>query len=213
MFLGVVPERCITQVLRTIDFTQWQDIYVCCSGTFRFERAILSTAPQARLYSNDVSVFTVPIGRYLTDDDIAKFDDIKIDGLSAGSLGYEQVSLIFLPEDLEIFENALKAIEGKKTRFRAHAARIDEFDRFFEAVVKTKQNLNVHNSAMAITVMAELALERLGEMEASNGKDKSTEKDRDEKAKGGKRKGAKPGGNGRSKSGANGPERQAGLSR
>jgi hypothetical protein len=64
MFLGVVPDGCITQIIRTVDFRLWPDIHVCCSGTFRFERAILEVHPNARLISNDVSVFSVPLGRY-----------------------------------------------------------------------------------------------------------------------------------------------------
>jgi len=59
-------------------------------------------------------------------------------------------------------------VKGKKTRFHGHVTHIDSFDRFFEAAIKTKRDLNVHNSAMAIAVMAELALERLAQIEAEN---------------------------------------------
>lgn len=65
MFLGVVPDTLIEQITRSIDFRTWKEVFVCCSGTFRMERGVLTQHPDARVTSNDVSIFTVPIGRYL----------------------------------------------------------------------------------------------------------------------------------------------------
>ena len=65
MFLGVVPDALIEQITHSIDFATWRSVHVCCSGTFRMERGVLAQHSDARIFSNDVSVFTVPIGRYL----------------------------------------------------------------------------------------------------------------------------------------------------
>jgi len=65
MFFGAVPDKLIEQILKVIDFGQWEETFVCCSGTFRIERGILQRHPDAKIFSNDVSIFSVPLGRYL----------------------------------------------------------------------------------------------------------------------------------------------------
>lgn len=49
-----------------------------------------------------------------------------------------------------------------------YAARFKDFDAVFEAIVRTKLKLDIHNSALALLVMAELAIERLDEMESTH---------------------------------------------
>jgi ParB-like nuclease domain len=117
----------------------------------------------------------------LTDDDVTKFQDLKIDGLGAAGLKYEELVLTFLHEDLVAVDGALKKLEthGKKVTkdgaskdadgepiAHVRAAHFDDFERFFNAVVRTKMKLNVHNSALAIVMMTELAMERLDQIEA-----------------------------------------------
>lgn len=63
MFLGSVPTKCIEQLLRVIPFGEWNDIYVCCSGSFRIEQALRSRYPDIGIYSNDVSLYSTAIGR------------------------------------------------------------------------------------------------------------------------------------------------------
>jgi hypothetical protein len=101
----------------------------------------------------------------LTEDDIGDFKNIKIEGIGAVAARYEEMVLLFLPEDREIVEAAFKALGKSSKPPRVHVAALESFDAFFEAVVKTKERCNVNNSALAIATMAELALERLAQIE------------------------------------------------
>lgn len=115
----------------------------------------------AELYRNlglDAKIFSG-----LTDQ-ILDFDKISIAGLSAG-VQYEEVLIAFLPDDRAAFENSLKRV--RKSRIAAaHVARYTDFDAIFDAVVAVKDKRGVVNSALALVVMAELAMERLAQMEA-----------------------------------------------
>jgi hypothetical protein len=62
MFIGAVPKEVIQQVLSTVPFDEWGDVYVGCSGSFRFDRAVKMRHPGCRVYSNDVSLLTCSIG-------------------------------------------------------------------------------------------------------------------------------------------------------
>jgi len=62
MFVGAVPKEVIGQVLATVPFDAWRDVYVGCSGNFRFDRAVKMRHPGCRVYSNDVSLLTCSIG-------------------------------------------------------------------------------------------------------------------------------------------------------
>jgi len=62
MFIGAVPKEVIGQVLSTVPFDEWGDVYVGCSGSFRFDRAVKMRHPGCRVYSNDVSLLTCSIG-------------------------------------------------------------------------------------------------------------------------------------------------------
>ena len=65
MFLGSVSQPRLDQILRTVDFKSWGSVYVCCSGSFRVDRAIKTKWPTVRLISNDVSLYSVALGRLL----------------------------------------------------------------------------------------------------------------------------------------------------
>lgn len=66
MFFGAVPTDCIQQVFKIMDIDAWSDVHVCCSGSFRLERAISSTYKDIRIHSNDVSVYSAAIGGLAT---------------------------------------------------------------------------------------------------------------------------------------------------
>jgi len=66
MFLGVVPTECIQQIFKVIDFSKEKDVHLCCSGTFRLERALTHLVPDVRIHSNDVSLFSCVIGGLAT---------------------------------------------------------------------------------------------------------------------------------------------------
>ncbi len=62
MFFGAVPTACIEQVFKIIDFSQWTRAYVCCSGSFRIERALKAKFPDLPVISNDVSLYSTAVG-------------------------------------------------------------------------------------------------------------------------------------------------------
>src|SRR5450759_5222065 len=62
MFIGAVPKEVVGQVLSTVPFDEWGDVYVGCSGSFRFDRALKMRHPGCHVYSNDVSLLTCSIG-------------------------------------------------------------------------------------------------------------------------------------------------------
>src|SRR5262245_47360279 len=65
MFLGVLPPDVLQQFLGSIRALPHDDVYVCCSGTFRMERALARSGLNVRIHSNDVSLYSCAIGRWL----------------------------------------------------------------------------------------------------------------------------------------------------
>lgn len=111
------------------------------------------------------------------DIDAKKFsglDDSILDigkGPNAGALGganikYDELLFSFLPEDRKQFEIELEAVAKRAKKLRVHLAPHAVFDEFFDAIIRTKHQLNIVNSGIALSVMARLAAERLDEMEA-----------------------------------------------
>lgn len=96
-------------------------------------------------------------------DDCFVIDEIDITSLSIGAPQYEEVSLLFLPEEKAVFLDAVKAIE--KRQAVVLASDLADFGAFFDAVSKTKQKLNIHNTAIAMRAMTRLALQRLDQIE------------------------------------------------
>lgn len=104
----------------------------------------------------------------LTDDSF-KMDEIDINSMSVGGLKYEELTLIFLPEDKIQFDELVKRIEAKSKNTKqveVMVAALSDFDALFDAVTKAKKQLNIHNNALAMKAIAELALKALNDMEA-----------------------------------------------
>jgi hypothetical protein len=95
------------------------------------------------------------------DDDFG-LKDIDLSGLSVGAPDYQEMVIAFLPEDAQAFKDLLERIETSR-RGAFLAAHYSDFAAFFDAVVAVKNRTGVHNTAVAIRAMAELALERLDE--------------------------------------------------
>ena len=66
MFIGAIPKKIAEQIVRSIDFSAWGDVYVGCSGSFRIEQAIRAQHPNVRIFSNDVSALSCAIGAAAT---------------------------------------------------------------------------------------------------------------------------------------------------
>ena len=96
------------------------------------------------------------------DDDFG-LKDIDLASLSIGAPTYQEMVIAFLPEEAEAFKALLERIEkSKKAAFLA--ASLADFGAMFDAVVAVKDATGVHNTAVAIRTMAQLAVERLEEM-------------------------------------------------
>ncbi len=106
----------------------------------------------------------------LTDDMFDKASPVDIASLAVGAPEYHEMSVQFLPAEAEQFEAALARIERKSNRAgTVHVARFEDFDVIFDAVIAVKEREDVHNSAIALRRMAELALERLETLAETDG--------------------------------------------
>jgi hypothetical protein len=107
----------------------------------------------------------------LTDDDFKDLKPIDVKGLSIGAPQYQSVELLFLPRDLPVIKEQLERV-SKSKRALTLAADYADFDSIFDAATRVKRVKDIHNSALAFRVMAELAQERLDQLEnMSNDKD------------------------------------------
>ena len=100
----------------------------------------------------------------LTDDDLKDFEPLDLSGLSTAGVQYEEVSLLFLPEDADTFTKATQHI-AKSSKASALAGSYGDFNDFFDALVAVKDIRNITNNAIALRVMAGLAVERLLQIE------------------------------------------------
>jgi hypothetical protein len=62
VFIGALPYECLEQAARVFSFDRFEEIRVCCSGSFRFEQTIAQLGSGARIIGNDVSLVTVCMG-------------------------------------------------------------------------------------------------------------------------------------------------------
>lgn len=109
----------------------------------------------------------------LTDDLLGGFD-LKMVGMGVGAITYEELRINFLPEDAEEFRKCLKRIETHAKKRDALVAHYADFDRFFETLLAIKQGLNIHNAAIALRFMADLAAEQLSTMEMGDAHQQET---------------------------------------
>lgn len=93
-------------------------------------------------------------------DDCFKLDEIDISSLSVGATRYEELTALFLPEEKPLFMDALERVK-KHPKTLHLAADYRDFDTVFNTVVKVKEHHNIHNTAVALRVMAELALRQI----------------------------------------------------
>jgi hypothetical protein len=66
MFVGAVPLPAVEQITRTVPFGDWREVFVGCSGSFRFDRAVKTVHPSVRVHSNDVSLLSCSLGALAT---------------------------------------------------------------------------------------------------------------------------------------------------
>lgn len=105
----------------------------------------------------------------LTDDAFKGLRDLKLDGFNVAGPDYQEIYLTFLPTDAVQFEAAIKRASKGKGRID-HFIRVEDFSTTFDAVVRVKEGQNILNSALAFSFLAELAMERLDQIEAEAAK-------------------------------------------
>lgn len=99
------------------------------------------------------------------DDAVLNTDKMDLKSLSAGATQYQELALTFLPEQADEF-NALADRLGKSASKVIHLGSLEDFDDFFDALIRVKATQNVHNSALALRAMARLANDHLDVLEA-----------------------------------------------
>lgn len=100
----------------------------------------------------------------LTDEVFNNLNDLSLGAFGVGAPDYQELTVSFLPDDADQFTALLERVE-KKAKASFHAAHISDFDKMFDAIVRVKERENVLNSAVAIHFVAQLALERLDQLE------------------------------------------------
>src|SRR5271166_3548301 len=66
MFVGAVPRQAVEQITRVVPFGDWREVFVGCSGSFRFDRAVKARYPATLVHSNDVSLLSCSLGALVT---------------------------------------------------------------------------------------------------------------------------------------------------
>jgi len=117
----------------------------------------------------------------LSEKDFEGFGKLKLDAIGAIAPKFEESLFLFLPEDAEIVHQALERFGKGKSRLKLYAARIEDWDRFFDTIVRTKTEMKVFNSGMALLTMCQLATERLDQIAAENAEN-AEDDDRDKAA-------------------------------
>ena len=69
MFIGSVPKPAIEQITRCVSFENWREVFVGCSGSFRFDRAVKDRYWSVKVHSNDVSLLSCGLGALATGAD------------------------------------------------------------------------------------------------------------------------------------------------
>ena len=121
----------------------------------------------------------------LDDDHFAHLTEVDIDGLSIGSIQYEELIFTFLPEDKEGVLEFMKELDevGRSSYPERHAAPYQIFHELFDTIVAVKREYNVHNSAVALSLLVELAQQKLEELKVDvDGTESGSEADKESSA-------------------------------
>ena len=87
----------------------------------------------------------------LSSEEVERLDKASYSLISEQRVGFEEISLLFLPEEAE----RIKEILGGLGRRKAFVGRLSEFGEVLEGVLAVKKNQDVVNTAVAFVVLAE----------------------------------------------------------
>lgn len=93
-------------------------------------------------------------------DDAFKCTDEKMTALGITRPKYEELTIVFLPEEKAAFLELLARIEKKK-HGQVLVGEFSTFGQLFDAIIRVKQEKKVINNAVALRVLAELAVSAL----------------------------------------------------
>ncbi len=102
----------------------------------------------------------------LTDDSFNILEKLDIDSLAIGTPQYEEILLLFLPADKDVFMKYIERLGTPKDKRTYLFGDYEDYSRIFEAIVAIKQFKNIFNTAVAFRALADLAIERLQQLEA-----------------------------------------------
>jgi hypothetical protein len=98
-------------------------------------------------------------------DDAFKVEDLDTSVLRVGQPFYEELQIFFLPADAAIFTTLLAKIAKSKAAVTRLVGAYADFDQFFQGLLAVKHATGVHNTAVALRMMAELAADALARRE------------------------------------------------
>lgn len=99
----------------------------------------------------------------LTDELFKGLSSLSLNGFNVGGPAYQEITLSFLPGDAAQFLEMLKRFDKPKAGL-VLLAQLALFDRLFDTLVRTKEQLNIQNTAVALFSMTELAIQRLDQL-------------------------------------------------
>lgn len=62
MFIGSANKKVCQQIVTSIDFNDWKNVYIGCSGSFRIEFCLAQKFPGIQLHSSDISLISCAVG-------------------------------------------------------------------------------------------------------------------------------------------------------
>jgi hypothetical protein len=102
-------------------------------------------------------------------DDAFKVEDLDASVLRIEKPYYEELHIAFLPGDAAIFRAWLDKIGKSKAAGERTVGVYQDFDVFFRQILAVKHVTGVHNTAVALRLMAELAGRALASEDAAGG--------------------------------------------
>jgi hypothetical protein len=101
-------------------------------------------------------------------DDAFKMAPLDISGLSLAGATYEEITLLFLPEQADAFREAVQKFGKRKASTEIYAADLEDWQRLFDTIVKVKDTYKIMNTAIAMRKIIDLANERLAQFEETS---------------------------------------------
>ncbi len=130
MFTGAVPKPAIEQITRIVPFDQWGQVWVGCSGSFRFDQAVKQRHPSVKVHSNDVSLLSCGLGALAVGESFSlQFKDrlAFVDDL-VGEEFFDRVAAVVVALEMATYK-------GKNPHATAHFAHYQaNFERFLDSV-------------------------------------------------------------------------------